>query len=139
MPARGLCISRTVHDHVEARIAPRFRATGFLTLKNLKRPIEAYCLSAEEISKRSDSFSTKEHDLSDATRAAAVAGLRTPYSNRAPRNSIAVLPFASIGSDTIQEYFAEGVVDDIITELSHFRHLFVIARNSSLFIQRPER
>jgi DNA-binding winged helix-turn-helix (wHTH) protein len=45
--------------------------------------------------------------------------------------SIAVLPFANLGSDSEQDYFADGMVDDIITALSHFKALFVIARNSS--------
>jgi adenylate cyclase len=45
--------------------------------------------------------------------------------------SIAVLPFTNLSSDPEQEYFADGMVDDIITALSHFKALFVIARNSS--------
>src|SRR5262249_46648547 len=49
----------------------------------------------------------------------------------ADRPSIAVLPFVNIGGDPEQEYFADGIVEDIITELSRFSDLFVIARNSS--------
>src|SRR6185436_6918540 len=45
--------------------------------------------------------------------------------------SIAVLPFANLSGDPEQEYFADGIVEDIITELSHYKSLFVIARNSS--------
>ena len=47
------------------------------------------------------------------------------------RPSVAVMPFQNLSGDTEQEYFADGIVEDIITALAHFRHLFVIARNSS--------
>jgi adenylate cyclase len=131
-PPGGLCISSTVHDHVEGRIDFRFKALGALKLKNLKRPMEAYCLTAEELGRKSGSTFAGEYGSTHAERAATVVGLRSTDSfGIPPRNSIAVLPFVGIGNDPVQEYFADGVVDDVITELSHFQHLFVIARSSS--------
>lgn len=125
-PPGGVCISRTVHEHVEGRLAMRFQPLGPLTLKNVRRQVEAFSLDAE-------SLSGGATVASDAGRAAQVVRSAAPQIAlpRAPRNSIAVLPFVNIGDDTAQAYFADGVVDDIITSLSHFRSLFVIARNSS--------
>lgn len=131
-PPGGLCISRTVHDHVEGRIDLRFKALGALKLKNLKRPIEAYCLTAEQLHGQSGRAFAGKYGSTHAERAATVSGFRSTASFGAPpRNSIAVLPFVNIGDDPVQEYFADGVVDDVITEVSHFHHLFVIARSSS--------
>ena len=131
-PPGGLCISRTVHEHVEGRIDLPFKPLGALTLKNVKRPVEAYCLTADQLGMKHDRSFAAKYGSTDAERAATVAGLQSSHSiGVPPRNSIAVLPFANIGNDPVQEYFADGVVDDIITELSHLPHLFVIARSSS--------
>jgi TolB-like protein/cytochrome c-type biogenesis protein CcmH/NrfG len=69
--------------------------------------------------------------MADVRRALEEATAPGPAKQRDPRPSIAVLPFANLSGDAEQEYFADGVSEDIITELSRFRSLFVIARNSS--------
>jgi adenylate cyclase len=132
-PPGGVCVSRTVHDHVENRIGPRFRALGPVSLKNVRRPVEAYCLTMEELLAPSSNMAIVARRSPDAERAETLTGLAPSETRSAspPRNSIAVLPFVSFGAKATEEYFADGVVDDIITELSHFKNLFVIARNSS--------
>ena len=72
----------------------------------------------------------EENDPSGAPQAATVSDRQSPpaFSDKA---SIAVLPFANLSSDTEQEYFSDGMVDDLTTALSRFRTLFVVARNSS--------
>ena len=131
-PPGGLCISRTIHDHVEGRVGLRFHALGSLALKNVKRPIEAFCLRADDLTGGRHAPSAAAGGTLNAGRAEGVTGFPPPQViPPPPRNSIAVLPFVSFGDDPTQAYFVDGVVDDIITELSHFRNLFVIARNSS--------
>src|SRR5205085_3487430 len=71
----------------------------------------------------------RESQNSDA--AAATIEAPSPALPLPDRPSIAVLPFSNMSGDPEQEYFADGIVDDIITALSRFKSLFVIARNSS--------
>ena len=109
----GISISRAVHDQVRDRIEVSFDDKGEIALKNIARPVQVF----------------------------SVAGLRNaaarPSAEAAPllalpdKPSIAVLPFQNMSGDPEQEYFADGMVEDIITALSRFKLLFVIARNSS--------
>ena len=112
-PPGGICVSRAVRDHVHDRLKLVFEELGALDLKNIARPVEAFVLRLEAAKAASD---------------AAPSQLQIMESDRP---SIAVLAFANMSSDPDQEYFADGVADDIITELSCSRSLFVIARNSS--------
>jgi adenylate cyclase len=139
-PPGGLCISRTIHDHVEGRVGLRFRALGPLVLKNVNRSVEAFCLRADDLVEGQRSPAAVAGGILGADRLAPEIG-HVPSNVRPavpPRNSIAVVPFVSVGDDATQEYFADGVVDDIITELSHFRNLFVIARSSSFSYKRRD-
>ena len=70
-------------------------------------------------------------DCAGRRRRSAAAGLVSPGPKQHDRPSVAVMPFQNLSGDAEQEYFADGIVEDIITALAHFRHLFVIARNSS--------
>ena len=117
-PPGGICVSRSVRDHVHGRLELTFEALGTLSLKNITRPIEAYVLKA------ANSVVTSE----PATVLALGANASLPLPQRP---SIAVLPFANLSADPDEEYFSDGIADDIITELSRDRQLFVIARNSS--------
>jgi adenylate cyclase len=111
-PPGGICVSRSVRDHVHGRLNLAFEELGPLDLKNIARPVEAFVLKA------------------NTATTGAVAG--TPMAlPLLDRPSIAVLAFANMSSDPEQEYFSDGIADDIITELSRSRSLFVIARNSS--------
>jgi adenylate cyclase len=108
-PPGGICVSRAVRDHVHDRLDLTFEPLGALHLKNISRPVEAFVLR------------------SDAPR---VPGAGDPVPIR-DKPSIAVLAFANMSGDPEQEYFADGVADDIITELSRIRSLLVIARSTS--------
>ena len=109
----GISISRAVHDQVRDRINVCFDDKGEIALKNIARPVQVFAISGAKESKTTVSPESKP-------------ALALP-----DKPSIAVLPFTNMSGDPEQEYFADGMVDDIITALSHFKALFVIARNSS--------
>ena len=117
-PPGGICVSRQVRDHVQDRLNVAFEDLGALTLKNISRPVEAFVLQP------------KERGL-EPTVTPSVSGARLTT-----KPSIAVLPFTNMSGDPEQDYFSDGVADDIITELSRISSFFVIARNSSFTLQR---
>src|SRR5262249_13951002 len=104
----GILLSQAVLSHVRGRIQLDFEDLGEQKLKNMQEPVRVYRL-------RLDGNAT------------------VPRSEAAPMDkpSIAVLPFNNMSGDPEQQYFSDGVTEDIITELTRFRRLFVIARNSS--------
>lgn len=108
--AGSICVSDKVRDEVLGKVDGAFRDLGEHALKNISRPVRVYRLDA---------------DGADGT-APAETRLAVPE-----KPSVAVLPFQNMSGDPEQEYFADGIVEDIITELSRFGWLFVIARNSS--------
>src|SRR5438132_1199484 len=111
--AGGVFVSNTVHDHVRDRLPFLFEDLGEQQVKNIARPVRVY----------------RVRDIG-----AAVKSPSTPPQPPLPlpdKPSIAVLPFANMSGDPEQEYFADGMVEEIITALSRIRWLFVIARNSS--------
>jgi TolB-like protein/class 3 adenylate cyclase len=109
----GISISRAVHDQVCDRINVCFDDKGEIALKNIARPVQVFAISGAKESRTTVSPESK-------------LALALP-----DKPSIAVLPFANLSSDPEQDYFADGMVEDIITALSHFKALFVTARNSS--------
>jgi TolB-like protein len=106
----GICVSARVQEDVAGRLELAFEDMGEQALKNIARPIRAY-------------------------RVATGGASASPRASSGPpvpdKPSIAVLPFANMSGDPEQEYFADGMVEEIITALSRIRWLFVIARNSS--------
>jgi len=114
----GITISRAVHDQVRDRINVCFDDKGEIALKNIARPVQVFAISSAKESKTTVSPESKP-------------ALALP-----DKPSIAVLPFTNMSGDPEQDYFADGMVDDIITALSHFKGLFVIARNSSSTYKR---
>lgn len=111
----GIAVSAAVRDNVGNRLDLRFEDMGEQTLKNIDRPVRAYSISL---------------DFPPA--------LRTIGSDAAPQEpweiekpSIAVLPFNNISGDPAQEYFSDGITEDIITDLSKISGLFVVARNTA--------
>jgi adenylate cyclase len=108
-----IVISAAVRDDVLGKVAATFTDLGQMLLKNIAEPIRAYSLSP--------TISSEKGPVSRAGRV-----LPLP-----DKPSIAVLPFENLSGDRKQEYFADGIVEEIITALSRFRGLFVIARNSS--------
>jgi adenylate cyclase len=117
-PAGGICVSRSVRDHVHGRLGLEFGELGPLNLKNIARPIEAYLLRFD------GGFASK------AVERMLVRGSRETFPLPG-KPSIAVLAFTNMSGDSDQEYFSDGIADDINTELSRSHSLFVIARSSS--------
>ena len=122
-PAGGIVISRNVHDAAAGRLKATFDDLGSLVLKNIERPVQAFRVKWEE----ADWKVATSTVLSIGT---ALVSADVPLA-LPDKPSIAVLPFQNMSGDPEQEYFADGMVEDIITALSRFKSLFVIARNSS--------
>ncbi len=109
----GIVVSAAVRDAIAGKLPASFMDLGLKTLKNIEEPIRAYALSP-----RAGCLSSGMPRAGEA--------LPLPS-----KPSIAVLPFDNLSGDREQEYFADGMVEEIITALSRIRWLFVIARNSS--------
>jgi TolB-like protein/class 3 adenylate cyclase len=121
-PTGGIVISRTVHEAVAGRAKATFDDLGNLALKNIERPVQAFSVKWKP--------SDWQLPVTSEVAAAAATGPQAPPP-LPDKPSIAVLPFENISGDPEQEYFVDGLVEDIITALSRFKSLFVIARNSS--------
>jgi adenylate cyclase len=107
----GICVSGRVQEDAVGKLDLAFEDMGEQALKNIARPVRAYSVATGSVS---------------------AATQETPALALPNKPSIAVLPFANISGDSEQEYFADGMVEEIITALSRIRWLFVIARNSTL-------
>jgi adenylate cyclase len=133
-PVGGICVSRTVRDHVHGQLDLAFEPVGELTLKNIARPVEAFVLRLDPTAETSE--------VSKLTSTPPDVGLsNAPYLPAVPlalpdKPSVAVLPFRNMSGDPEQEYFADGITEDITTALSRLRWFFVIARNSSFTYKR---
>jgi adenylate cyclase len=104
----GICVSAKVRDETHGRLELIFEDTGEQQLKNIANPVRVFKVAV------------------GAAPASVIAALPLP-----DKPSIAVLPFTNMSGDPEQQYFSDGITEDIITELSRSRSLFVIARNSS--------
>jgi TolB-like protein/class 3 adenylate cyclase len=114
----GICISSSAYEQVRGKVPVEFTDIGERTLKNIARPIRAYAFVNDGVDAKTRGESTTPK------------GIPPPL---ADKPSIAVLPFQNMSGDPEQEYFADGLAEDIITELSRFREFAVIARNSTFF------
>jgi len=121
-PAGGIVISRTVHEAVVGRTKATFEDLGGRALKNIERPVQAFSVKW---------LSSEWQPPAAPGTAAAPASAPQEALALPDRPSIAVLPFQNMSGDPEQDYFADGMVEDIITGLSRIPSLFVIARNSS--------
>jgi adenylate cyclase len=106
-PIGGIAVSQSVRDHVGKRLDLAFEDMGERRLKNIETPIRVYSISVERPS--SDGVASIGQE----------------------RPSIAVLPFVNMSGDPEQEYFSDGITEDIITDLSKVSGLFVVARNTA--------
>jgi TolB-like protein/class 3 adenylate cyclase len=107
----GICVSGTVHDQIGTKLPVRLSELPKPQLKNIAHPVRAYRL-----------------ETADVVPDPSLIGASLPVPDKP---SIAVLPFQNMSRDPEQEYFADGMVEDIITGLSRIPWLFVLARNSS--------
>lgn len=108
----GICISGTVRDQIEGKLNFPLMPIGQRSLKNINRPVSVYSVDWR-----------LQHPAATGVLGGELALPDKP--------SIAVLPFSNMSGDAEQEYFADGITEDIITALSHHRWFFVIARNST--------
>jgi adenylate cyclase len=118
----GVCISDDAQRQIRSKVDIGFEDMGLQTLKNIAEPMRAWRMQIGAVSASSLPTSV-------------AAGLSAPLS-LPDKPSIAVLPFQNMSGDPEQEYFADGMAEDIITALSRFRSLFVVARNSSFTYKR---
>ena len=109
----GICISQTVLNHARDKVSFEVEDAGEQTLKNIARPVHVYRIIIEP-SRR------------PATPKPEIPALALP-----DKPSVAVLPFTNMSGDPEQEFVSDGIAEDVITALSHYPSLFVIARNST--------
>ena len=115
-PPGGICVSGSVRDHVHGRLSIDFEELGPLRLKNIARSIKAF---------------TVNYPIADIQPVQRLVARHSSEALLLPdKPSIAVLPFANMSSDPDQEFLGDGIAEDVITALSRYPSLFVIARNS---------
>jgi TolB-like protein/class 3 adenylate cyclase len=166
----GICISRTVRDHIRDKLPYPFEDMGQQSVKNIARPVRAYAMSADAVASTQlvavpvqptpARRCVRSRPVAIAASVVAVAAIgivawwawpnrnsqtvsiQAPaatspqippvvVSNPVLRLSIVVLPFANLSNDPEQEYFADGITDDLTTDLSRIADSFVIARNTA--------
>ena len=114
----GICVSWMVHDQIRDKLDYAFEDLGEQSVKNIARPVRVYALRP------------------DGTVGLPTTGASSATSNSshgaAPPLSIVVLPFANLSSDPEQQYFADGVAEDLTTDLSRLAGMLVISRNTAL-------
>jgi adenylate cyclase len=113
----GICVSRVVRDQVRDRLDYIFEDLGEQQVKNISRPARVFALRLET--------------AAEPTGARAPLASPVSQSLKAPRLSIVVLPFTNLIIDPEQQYFADGITEDLTTDLSRIRHSFVISRNTA--------
>jgi TolB-like protein len=123
----GICISSSAYDQVRGKVGADFADLGEQSLKNIDSPVRVYA------AKTRDHFGTGAPVISTSARD---TGRPVPLTDKP---SIAVLPFQNMSGDPEQEYFADGIAEDVLTTLSKIHELMVIARNSSFVFKGQAR
>ena len=116
----GICVSRKVYDEVKRKLDVLFVDGGAQQLKNIEEPVSIFHIEAQGPEGQSRDSGTKK-----------TGNERSSAAPTFDKPSIAVLPFANMSADPEQGFFADGITEDIITALSRFPNLIVIARNST--------
>jgi adenylate cyclase len=112
----GICISRVVRDQVRDRLDYTFEDMGEQSVKNIARPVRVYAFRPEAVAELPAGVPPVASSLQPAV---------------APRLSIVVLPFANLSDDREQQYFADGITEDLTTDLSRLANMFVISRDTA--------
>ena len=115
----GICISESVRTAIGNKLPLSFEFMGEQSVKNIAEPVRSYRV----ITKTASDARTADNSANDSK--------EPPEPEPSDKPSIAVLPFTNMSADPEQEYFSDGVTEDIITALSNVRSFFVIARNST--------
>ena len=113
----GICISGTVYDQIRDKLAHRFDDMGEQSVKNIARPVRVYALRPDAVA------------VLPRSNGAPLAAKPQPAA--APRLSIVVLPFTNLSNDADQQYFADGITEDLTTDLSRIADMLVISRNTA--------
>src|SRR5262249_27151466 len=113
----GICISRVVRDQIRDKLPYPFEDKGEQSVKNIARPVRVYALRTQAVADLPASSLSSSGPISEPA--------------FAPRLSIVVLPFANLSNDPEQQYFADGIAEDLTTDLSRIAHSFVISRNTA--------
>jgi len=113
----GICISRVVRDQIRDKLSYPFGDRGEQSVKNMARPVRVYALGPEAVADLPASIAPRAASFSEPV--------------VAPRLSIVVLPFTNLNDDIEQQYFADGVADDLTTDLSRLANMLVISRNTA--------
>src|SRR5260370_349156 len=113
----SVCVSGTVRDHIGDRLPYAFEDMGERSVKNIARPVRVYALRPEGVA-----------GLPTATGSSSMS-ISPPLAT--PRLSIVILPLAHLSDDREQQYFADGITEDLTTDLSRLENMFVISRNTA--------
>jgi adenylate cyclase len=166
--AGAICVSWVMRDQVRDRVDYAFEDMGEQSVKNIARPVRVYALRAESMAELAGvpiALPRRKHNVvapitaaiaavlviatlawwvwpptrSSSTAPAAVAATTSVAQPLvAPRLSIVVLPFANLSKDPDQQHFADGITDDLMTDLSRIGGMFVISRDSAFtYKDRP--
>jgi len=117
----GICISRTVRDQIRDKLAYAFEDLGEQSVKNIARPVRVYALRPDAIA--------------DLPTPSVLTIPPIPQPAVVPHLSIVVLPFTNLSNDPEQQYFADGITEDLTTDLSRIADMFVISRNTAFTYQ----
>jgi len=112
----GICISRMVRDQIRDKLPYPFEDMGEQSVKNIARPVRVYAWRPEG---------------TGVLAASASSATSSPLPAAAPRLSIVVLPFANLSNDPDQQYFVDGITEDLTTDLSRIENMFVISGNTA--------
>ena len=152
-PGGGICIAASVYEQVKGKVALRYEDLGAQAVKNIAEPVRVYRVG-DELAGAVPLPSPHQARTAISRRQVILAGIALlvalgvglsvwrlgsrPLSSRSDKPSIAVLPFANMSGDPEQEYFSDGITEDLTTELSRLTGLFVIARNSAFTYKGKE-
>src|SRR5260370_22113160 len=122
----GICISSSAYDQVRGKVAVEFADLGEHRLKNIARPVHVHRIRLE-----SAGTPALGSEATDGLEPATAAATNLGSGRKKRKAALAVPPFTVFGSDSEAEILADGLVEDILTALAHFRLVSIIARNST--------